>query len=196
MQVFANDFVQLLREHEALLRAYRDAQIRCSEQLTAQAREIARLQAQAMRLRAAVIRRDSALAWEKEDRAELERSIPGLPRRVELAREVTSLQARIRDLMRTRDGGGRSPFRPPAAGPEQSYAGAPEDLEASLAEADLVICQAGCMSHGAYWRVQDHCRRTGKACVQVEQPDAMRIVRIHRAADGAATARVTPHEAV
>ena len=195
MQVSANDFEQLLREHEALLRAYRDAQSRCSEQLTVQAREIARLQAQAIRLRAAVVRRDSALAWEKEDRAELERSIPGLPRRVELAREVGSLQARIRDLMRAQDGGGRSPFHLPA-GPEQSCAGAPENLEASLAEADLVICQAGCMSHGAYWRVQDHCRRTGKACVQVEQPNAMRIVRIHRAADGAATARVTPHEAV
>lgn len=163
MQVSANDFEQLLREHEALLRAYRDAQRRCSEQLTAQAREIARLQAQAIRLRAAVVQRDSALAWEKEDRAALEQSIPGLPRRVELAREVGSLQARIRDLMRMRDGGGRSPFRPPAAASDQSCAGAPENLEASLAEADLVICQAGCMSHGAYWRVQDHCRRTGKA---------------------------------
>ena len=51
-------------------------------------------------------------------------------------------------------------------------------LEASLTAADLVICQAGCLSHGAYWRVQDHCRRTGKPCVLVEHPDRLRIVRI------------------
>jgi hypothetical protein len=40
-------------------------------------------------------------------------------------------------------------------------------LEASLVAADLVICQTGCVSHDAYWRVQDHCRRTGKPCVMV-----------------------------
>jgi hypothetical protein len=53
-------------------------------------------------------------------------------------------------------------------------------LEASLVAADLVICQTGCLSHGEYWRVQDHCKRTGKTCVLVEQPEAVRIVRIHR----------------
>lgn len=41
-------------------------------------------------------------------------------------------------------------------------------LESTLAAADLVICQAGCVSHNAYWRVKDHCRRTGKRCVFVE----------------------------
>jgi hypothetical protein len=54
-------------------------------------------------------------------------------------------------------------------------------LEHSLRAADLVICQTGCVGHGAFWRVQDHCKRTGKACVLVEQPDALRIVRIHPA---------------
>ena len=43
-------------------------------------------------------------------------------------------------------------------------------LEASMAVADLVICQTGCLSHGAYWRDQEHCRRTGKACAL---PDAL-----------------------
>jgi hypothetical protein len=43
-------------------------------------------------------------------------------------------------------------------------------LEASLIATDLVICQSGCVSHNAYWRVQDHCRRTGKQCVLVRQP--------------------------
>ncbi|MDO9420222.1 MAG: DUF2325 domain-containing protein [Herminiimonas sp.] len=50
-------------------------------------------------------------------------------------------------------------------------------LEASLTAADMVICQTGCVSHDAYWRVQDHCKRTGKQCVLVEQPQAMHFVR-------------------
>jgi len=52
-----------------------------------------------------------------------------------------------------------------------------EQLEASLVAADLVICQTGCVSHDAYWRVHDHCRRTGKQCVLVDQPQAMHFVR-------------------
>ncbi|MGE4243226.1 DUF2325 domain-containing protein [Ramlibacter sp.] len=43
-------------------------------------------------------------------------------------------------------------------------------LDATLETADLVICQTGCISHGAYWRVKDHCKRTGKQCVFVEKP--------------------------
>jgi hypothetical protein len=43
-------------------------------------------------------------------------------------------------------------------------------LDATLAAADLVICQTGCISHDAYWRVKDHCKRTGKRCVFVENP--------------------------
>lgn len=58
------------------------------------------------------------------------------------------------------------------------YDGADEaTLEASLTAADLVICQAACVSHDAYWRVQDHCKRTGKQCVLVSQPQAMHFVR-------------------
>ena len=56
----------------------------------------------------------------------------------------------------------------------------PAALASSLRAADLVICQTGCISHGAYWRVQDYCRRTGKPCVLVDQPEALRIVRLHR----------------
>ena len=60
----------------------------------------------------------------------------------------------------------------------------PPDLEERLVEADLVICQTGCLSHQAYWRVQDHCRRHNKPCVLVAQPDALRIIRIHQRDDG------------
>lgn len=45
-------------------------------------------------------------------------------------------------------------------------------LEASLKAADLVICQTGCVSHHAYWRVQDYCRRTGKQCLLTEHVGA------------------------
>jgi hypothetical protein len=50
-------------------------------------------------------------------------------------------------------------------------------LESTLAAADLVICQAGCVSHNAYWRVKDHCKRTGKRCVFVETPSAAGLQR-------------------
>ncbi|MGH8807106.1 MAG: DUF2325 domain-containing protein [Noviherbaspirillum sp.] len=53
-------------------------------------------------------------------------------------------------------------------------------LEASLVAADLVICQTGCISHGAYWRVKDHCKRTGKRCVFVEKPSASSLARCLR----------------
>ena len=43
-------------------------------------------------------------------------------------------------------------------------------LDSTLAAADLVICQTGCISHNAYWRVKTHCKRTGKRCVFVEAP--------------------------
>jgi hypothetical protein len=50
-------------------------------------------------------------------------------------------------------------------------------LDASLAAADLVICQTGCMSHGAYWRVQDHCKRTGTRCVFIDNPSISSLAR-------------------
>ncbi len=50
-------------------------------------------------------------------------------------------------------------------------------LDNTLAAADLVICQAGCISHKAYWRVKDHCKRTGKRCVFVESPSAAGLQR-------------------
>lgn len=56
----------------------------------------------------------------------------------------------------------------------------PTALDASLVAADLVICQTGCVSQGAYWRVQDHCKRTGKQCVLVANPEALRVVHLHR----------------
>jgi len=63
--------------------------------------------------------------------------------------------------------------------PENATAWAADDaaLEASLVAADFVICQTGCVGHDDYWRVQDHCKRTGKPCVLVDQPQVVQIMR-------------------
>ena len=60
-------------------------------------------------------------------------------------------------------------------------------LDASLAAADLVICQTGCISHHAYWRVKDHCKRTGKRCIFVDKPSVSSLLKSLQevAADGA-----------
>lgn len=41
-------------------------------------------------------------------------------------------------------------------------------IDSVLAAADIVICQAGCISHNAYWRVKDICKRSGKPCMFVK----------------------------
>ena len=41
-------------------------------------------------------------------------------------------------------------------------------IDGALAAADMVICQAGCISHNAYWRVKDLCKRNGKPCIFVK----------------------------
>jgi len=170
----------LVGEHVTLLRAHADAQARCSALLQSQAVRIAAMEAQLIRARGATIRAATALAWEREDRAALDAALPGLGRRVALGRQVAALQARVHELMRTlqrRQLVGRTGS---ADQPEHTPAGVAADLEASLQAADLVICQTGCMSHGDFWRVQDHCKRTGKLCMLVDQPDGLQIVRIHR----------------
>ena len=56
----------------------------------------------------------------------------------------------------------------------------PAKLEANLTAADLVICQTGCISHDAYWRVKDYCKRSGKRCVFVDKPSASSLERCLR----------------
>ncbi|MDN4054663.1 DUF2325 domain-containing protein [Massilia sp. YIM B02763] len=172
-----------------MMREHARVQARCTALLQAQARQIAALDAQVVRLRAAVVARDSQLAWEREDRAALEREMPGLEKRSALARRVQALQVRIEDLLRERPRR-RSSSPTPAPAPAPAPVDDAERLEERLSGADLVICQTGCLSHGDYWRVQDHCKRTGTACVLVERPDALRIVRIHRAPDDEGRARI------
>lgn len=210
----------LQRENRALRAEYGRAQQRCSRTLTAQARQITAMRQELMRLRAAVVTGRTALLWAREDRAAMEARIPGLPRRLALARQVEALVERVRGLMRERLSlQTRAPVVPlrvvpapqtPAVhdlrekvvlcvGPNEASASVtrrmvetaggrflrhegadpadPQALDASLRLADLVICQAGCVSDGDFWRAQDHCRRTGKRCVLVDNPNALDLVR-------------------
>ncbi|WP_440588267.1 DUF2325 domain-containing protein [Bordetella genomosp. 1] len=199
-----------------------------------------------MQLRAELIIRDTRLAWAGEERQALEAAVPGLARRVTLARQVEHLAGRVQSLLRARQGpmppapahvSAPVPAPVPTAGPEAApgRAGAAgravlcigrEDatttlartlvemtgarflaidgaalgdaaeavtqdtanaaLEAQLGAADLVICQTGCVSHGAFWRVQDHCKRHNKQCLLVDAPAALegvsQVVHLHRGA--------------
>ena len=217
--------VTLPQEFLALCRQLGDAQQRCSTAMQAQARQIEALTAEVVRLRGAVIVRDTRLALVRDELEQLRAASPGLPRRQAMARHIGLLAERIttlsRECLRWRQAAGQDaaasaprqgdgaallatassaqtpqmplmppvpmepmePIEPHASGhlPPHAHAqaGAGDaiggaDLDASLAAADLVICQTGCISHDDYWRVQDHCRRTGKPCILVDQPLAVR----------------------
>ena len=193
MNMQNQDVTLLEREQRTLVSHLARVQTRCSALIQEQAAEIAALKADAMRMRAAIIARDTALAWAYEDRAALEAAIPDLPQRATLARRVKELSKRLQELMREKllptislPASATMPSKNTVA--EEKAPAEPEEiaaLEASIVAADLVICQTGCLSHGAYWRVQDHCKRTGKTCMLVAQPASVRIVRIHQNDGGA-----------
>lgn len=171
-----HDVDRLLREHGALLQAHAQVQARCTLLLREQAERIRGLDADLLRSRAAKVLAVTTLAWEREDRAAFEDAVPGLKRRAAMGRQVESLQTRIQELMRRLH---RRELADHAEHASSAGAALPDALEASLEAADLVICQTGCMSHGDYWRVQDHCKRSGKVCMLVDQPERLQIVRIH-----------------
>ncbi len=47
-----------------------------------------------------------------------------------------------------------------------------------MADADIVICQAGFISHNAYWRVKEICKRTGKPCLFVKSSGTSSLGRL------------------
>lgn len=218
------DSVYRYTEHDALMAEYGRVQRRTSQVIGRQLQAIARLETEIMRLRVAVMLRETELAWTREDLETVKAAVPGLPKRLVLARQVSVLEERVRDLLRAQgslrtpseitgrrgwSGSVRTPDAAVAAdGPDRpekvvlwvtrdqrSDSDATERvaatldarlvcadgadaaaLDAGLAEADIVICQTGCVSHQDYWRVRDHCRRTGKRCVLVERPDALQRI--------------------
>ena len=51
-------------------------------------------------------------------------------------------------------------------------------IDGALAAADLVICQAGCISHNAYWRVKEQCKRSGKRCIYMKSAGVSGLSRL------------------
>jgi hypothetical protein len=43
-------------------------------------------------------------------------------------------------------------------------------IDAVVAAADAVVCQSGCVSHAAYWRLKEACKKLGKPCIFVKSP--------------------------
>jgi hypothetical protein len=89
-------------EYVALLADYGSVQKHCTRLFASQAAEIERLQADAMRLRAAIITRDTALAALRDELAALHAAVSGLPERRQLAHDPKLQRQRIRRLLRER----------------------------------------------------------------------------------------------
>lgn len=43
-------------------------------------------------------------------------------------------------------------------------------IDAVVSAADAVVCQAGCVSHAAYYRLKEACKKLGKPCIFVQSP--------------------------
>lgn len=50
-------------------------------------------------------------------------------------------------------------------------------LDAAIASADAVICQTSYVSHNAYWRVKENCKKSGKPCAFVPRPGLSGFIR-------------------
>lgn len=217
----------LPQEFLALCRQLGDAQQRCSAAIATQAAQIDALTAEVVRLRGAVVLRDTRLAIARDELEQLQAAHPGLPRRKAMARHIGQLAERITALSReclrwrqaaaqgastARQGGAdwAGLVHPPSTAaahvpaPLHAFHPTPHTiarddaeaaehmaLDANLAAADLVICQTGCISHDQYWRVQDHCRRTGKPCILVDQPLAVREAEVLAAIQPMVVLRMT-----
>ena len=204
----------VMAELKALRQAYGAAQRRCTATVQRLHARNQLLEAEVLQLRAQLAAREPSMAMAgEEQRRMLEAAGAAQAGRATLSARIESLAQRLQTLLRGTSASslaGAWPAASQGAVPEtgtstrppgqplhptgDAHAGGsdatddvedPSDLEERLVEADLVICQTGCLSHQAYWRVQDHCCRHNKPCVLVAQPDALRIIRIHQRDDGA-----------
>ena len=179
---------QLRREHEVLMLSYQEVQLRCTAQMQSLAHQVQQLSQQLIRSRAQLIARDSALAWERELRQTLVAQ--------QLMASLSSPPASLEPL--------------PALSRHRTIAASTGNelheqqlLENSLQAADLVICQVGCISHNAYWRVKEHCKRHDKPCLFVETPSRSAMKRalngyarplVAAPVDGGETATASPSD--
>lgn len=61
-------------------------------------------------------------------------------------------------------------------------------IDAVVSTADAVVCQSGCVSHAAYYRLKEACKRLGKPCVFVKSPGMGSFARSLAALEGEGTA--------
>lgn len=50
-------------------------------------------------------------------------------------------------------------------------------IDAVVSSADAVVCQSGCISHAAYYRLKEACKKLGKPCVFVQSPGVASFAR-------------------
>lgn len=196
---------ELLHENGVLGRELAKAQDRCTRVIAEKSLEVERLMTEVMALRASHVGKDSQMAFLEAQNADLRQTLsramkliderdrgtlgmvpaapepvieppPEQPVTVYLRHQTvlcvggrTGSVASYRDVIERV--GGRFAHHD---GGLQDASGV---LDTSLAAADLVICQTGCISHNAYWRVKDFCKRTGKRCVFVDNPSTSSLVR-------------------
>jgi len=134
------------QEHVVLCRAYGAAQERCSRIMAQQQVEIDRLQAQVLRLRAAVVVRDTALALEREQAAQrtLEAAVP---QATQTHPAALSLKVRMRTwqwLQPSWRQGGAAPE------PARDALGVGQ-RRARLAATELLGCQGSWLGPGVDW---------------------------------------------
>ncbi len=185
IRVDAGRFNELIKENGVLARELGRAQERCTRVIAEKAAEVEHFQAQLVQQRAIAIGKDSRIAFLVQDMEEL-KAVLTTQRQGDTAREspvtfhlkektVLCVGGRNGNVANYREviekAGGH--FAHHDGGLEDSHA----VLDSVLVAADLVICQTGCISHNAYWRVKDFCKRTGKQCVFVENPSTSSLTR-------------------
>ena len=174
-------------ENEMLARELGRAQRRFTQWRDDGAAEVARLEAELLRTRAACIVRDTRIAVlrdavEAAETANAKAVAPTKPAKPApaeplsvAARGVLCVGGRSRQTPVYRElverHGGRFEHVPGTAD------GCPHRLEDALAAADLVILQAGYVCQGACSAVEAHCARTGKRCVWLDKPCAIGFAR-------------------
>ena len=134
------------QEHVVLCRAYGAAQERCSRIMAQQQAEIEGLQAQVLRLRAAVVVRDTALAMEREQAAQ--RTLEAAaPQATQPHPAALPLKARLRAWQWLqpwlRQGGAAPESARDAVGVGQR--------RARLAATELLGCQGSWLGPGVDW---------------------------------------------
>ena len=162
-----------LRDRQLLARRASDAEARAG----ALSANVATLEGELARLRRLLARSDEALKQLTDGEenclfSDVDRDQPAAldGKCVLCVGGRTSAVDAYRQLIETR--GGR--FMHHDGGLEENL----HRIDSALAAADLVFCQAGCISHNAYWRVKEQCKRTGKRCLYLKSAGVSGLSRL------------------